>query len=238
VPRGDLLDGPAAVRAIDFFPVDAPRVPRGHALAQRSFCTNDRCFQITADFGRAPADPSVLEAVNRVLATLTVAPLPRPEREALPEWTRHTDERSGVALAYPREWRLLDRQLLPALADPKAVLALATFAAPPGGERCAHLPENALEAMGERDALVVLMERSGNSGYPPRPERFGPERGYRTEAVECLERPKAFDDWLIEFEDSSRHFLAYVGIGSSASKETRDQVWAILDSLVIESAPG
>jgi hypothetical protein len=88
--------------------------------------------------------------------------------------------------------------------------------------------------MGERDALIVLMERNGNSGYPPRPEHFGAERGYRTEAVECLERPKAFDDRLIEFEDSWRHFLAHVAFGSSASDETRGQAWAILDSLVIE----
>jgi hypothetical protein len=106
------------------------------------------------------------------------------------------------------------------------------------------MPENALEAMSPADGLLVLEERllddedgSGTfEGYPERPEHFGPGGGYPSEAVDCLDRPKAFFDRLIAFRDSGRRFYAYVALGSQVTPEIRDEASAILDRLEIETS--
>ena len=103
------------------------------------------------------------------------------------------------------------------------------------------MPENAIEEMGPADAFVVVEERLGefdgrpeSAGYPERPQHFGPDDGYTSEAVDCLDRPKEFFDRFIPFRDSGRRFYAYVAFGNEASSATREEAWAILDSLDIE----
>lgn len=53
-------------------PPGAPRVPRGHALAQGSFCYRARCVRIEVDFGGVAPPADLREDVDRVLASLTV----------------------------------------------------------------------------------------------------------------------------------------------------------------------
>ena len=64
--------GPATVALADlrFLPADAPRVPRGHALAERSFCNGSRCIRVEADFGRGRPAPTLRNEVDAVLASL------------------------------------------------------------------------------------------------------------------------------------------------------------------------
>jgi hypothetical protein len=132
---------------------------------------------------------------------------------------------------------------MPSLADPRELVALSTFPARAGGDNCAHMPENAVEDMGPEDALVVIEERlgdldtaSGPADYPARPEHFGPGNGYRSEAVDCLDRRKAFFDRFIPFSDSGRRFYAYVAFGADTPTAIRTQAWAILDRLEFEPA--
>ena len=104
------------------------------------------------------------------------------------------------------------------------------------------MPENAIEAMGPRDALVVVEERVGASpaghghaaDYPERPDRFGPDDGYPSEAVDCLDERKAFFDRFIPFRDSGRRLYAYIAFGTETPVDIRTQAWAILNRLDIE----
>jgi hypothetical protein len=56
-----------------FLPKAAPRVPRGHTLAEGSFCYPERCVRIEVDFG-GRAEPALSTRVNEVLASLAVEP--------------------------------------------------------------------------------------------------------------------------------------------------------------------
>jgi hypothetical protein len=161
-----------------------------------------------------------------------------------PDWTSYEIPGAGVTVSYPPGWTRASGKLMPNLADPKELVALGTFELPPGGDNCAHMPENAVEEMSPADGLIVLEERlldgedgSGTfEGYPERPEHFGPGSGYPSEAVDCLDRPKAFFDRFIAFRDSDRRFYAYVALGRQVTPGIRDQAWAILDRLEIETS--
>jgi hypothetical protein len=158
-------------------------------------------------------------------------------------WTRYEIPEAGVAVSFPSGWERSRTALMPSLADPRELVTLGTFEPPPGGENCAHMPENAIEEMDPADGLIVIEERLGDSedgsdtfeGYPERPEHFGPNHGYRSEAVDCLDQPKTFFDRFIPFRDSGRRFYAYIALGSEVSPAVRDEAWTILDSLEIET---
>jgi hypothetical protein len=233
--RGERAPGRLVIEAADFLPSGAPRVPRGHALATRSFCLEGDCIEVDVDFAEAPADASLLAQVNAVLATLTIVA----RDAAAPEvWTTYSDPERRFSIRYPASWRRAEAPLLSSLGDPKEIVTLSTFPAQPGGENCAHLPENALEAMGAADALLVALERHGGpelgggtlTDYPKRPERFGLGHGYPSEARDCLDAPKHFVDRLIPFRDDGRRFYGYVAWGEAASDETIGEVFRILDS--------
>jgi len=53
-------------------PIDGPRVPRGHSLAQGSFCFATRCVGVEVDFGAAQPRGDPVRRVNDVLASLAV----------------------------------------------------------------------------------------------------------------------------------------------------------------------
>jgi hypothetical protein len=96
------------------------------------------------------------------------------------------------------------------------------------------MPVGALEAIGPRDAFVTLMERGrGDVGFPPRPERFGPELGDRSEVTECTTRDAYTDHWF-GFDDGGRKFHVLVAFGSDAPAATREEAWGVLDSLRID----
>ena len=72
-PTGEPAPEPITVDQLRFLPQAAPRVPRGHTLAERSFCYGARCVRIEIDFG-GELEPALTSAVNHVLASLAVAP--------------------------------------------------------------------------------------------------------------------------------------------------------------------
>jgi hypothetical protein len=51
---------------------EARRVPRGHTLAERSFCYRERCIRIEVDFGARAPEPTLRTQVDDVLASLAV----------------------------------------------------------------------------------------------------------------------------------------------------------------------
>jgi hypothetical protein len=158
------------------------------------------------------------------------------------EWTVYELPAVGLTVSYPASWARSREPLMPSLADPKELVSLSTFTPREGGENCAHMPENAIEAMGPTDALVVVEERVGAPGpgtgtladYPERPDRFGPDDGYPSEAVDCLDERKAFFDRFIPFRDSGRRFFAYIAYGTETPPDIRTQAWTILNRLDIE----
>jgi hypothetical protein len=50
-----------------------PRIPVGHAFAHGSFTFSGRCLQVEADFGGAPPATKLKDAVDAILASLSVA---------------------------------------------------------------------------------------------------------------------------------------------------------------------
>jgi hypothetical protein len=158
------------------------------------------------------------------------------------DWTTDEIPEAGLTVSYPSTWTRAADALMPGLADPRELVALSTFPVRAGGENCAHMPENAIEDMGPTDGLVVIEERVGDlessaatlRDYPERPERFGPGNGYRSEAVDCLDRRKAFFDRFIPFSESGRRFYAYVAFGADTPPAIRTQAWTILDNLDVE----
>ncbi len=179
-----------------------------------------------------------------VLGAAACGGAPAGDREGAtepPAWTTYDVPEASLAVTYPSSWTRSVDPLLPDLVDPKVLVALSTFPARPGGENCAHLPENAIEDMGPTDALVVVEERLGDpedgagtpGNYPGRPAQFGPSSGYPTEAVDCLDHRKAFTDYLISFGDSGRRFSVYVAFGAETPAAVSAEAWAILDRLEV-----
>ncbi|MEA2291882.1 MAG: hypothetical protein QOF17_902 [Solirubrobacteraceae bacterium] len=145
----------------------------------------------------------------------------------------------GVTVGLPPGWEPAPAPLT-RTTDPREVLAVGTFALRYRPTGCNHLPTSALEDLGRRDALVLLMERglapaSSWPDFPPRPARFGPELGVASEAAACA--PGAhFSDRFFGIADGGRHFHVEVAFGPDASPATRAQAWAILDSLRVDPA--
>jgi hypothetical protein len=158
------------------------------------------------------------------------------------DWTTYDVPGAALVVRYPSSWARSDEPLMPHLGDPKELVALSTFTARPGGENCGHMPENAIEDMSPADALVVVEERLGNyegagmlEDYPVRPARFGPNDGYRSEAIDCLDHRKVFFDRIIPFSDSGRRFYVYIAVGPEARDAVEAQAWAILDRLEVRT---
>jgi hypothetical protein len=145
----------------------------------------------------------------------------------------------GVSVALPPGWEPAPAPLT-TITDPREVLAVGTFPLRYRPTECAHLPTSALEDLGPRDALVLLMERglapaSRWLDFPPRPEHFGPELGVPSEASVCA--PGAhFSDRIFGITDGGRHIHVEVAFGPDASAATRAQAWGILDSLRVDPA--
>jgi hypothetical protein len=144
----------------------------------------------------------------------------------------------GVAVELPASWQHAPSSLTPNLSDPREVLAVGTYPLRYRPTRCAHLPGSALEDLGPRDAFVTSQERGRDPSsswpdFPPRPPHFGPELGGRSEASECEPGARFADHWFT-FSDGGRHFHVLVAFGPGASATTRQQTWAILDSLHVD----
>lgn len=154
--------------------------------------------------------------------------------------TPPVDVGEGIVVEVPPGWMLAGEPLTPALVNPREILSLGTYPLRAGGNRCAQLPEQALEDLGPDDAFVSVQERSSSAPpgpeFRPRPERFGPTLGIgyaKLEFTACLEAREQFFLRWIPFQDQGRAFYALVAIGHDASSETRAEAWAILDGLQV-----
>ena len=237
--------GQVSIGASDFLP-PGPKIPRGHALAERSFCLRERCFDLTVDFATAPPDPAVIEDVNAVLSTVTVAASERSpveetraaETEEPTLWIEYRSEDYHFSVRYPSDWYRAEESLTPNLLDPKEILSLGTYPLRPGGDRCSHFPVQALEDLGPTDAFLSIQERTDPPAgrYPPRPRPFElPADPPSSEAgMFCVADAPRFEDW-VPFSDGERAFYLIVTLGQEISEETRRQTAEILESVRFDS---
>ena len=242
---GEAEVGPVSIGASDLLP-PGPKIPRGHALAERSFCLQERCFDLTVDFASSPPDPAVIEDVNTVLSTLRVAasdvsPVETTTTAQAEESTRWIEYRSDdyrFSVRYPSDWYRADEPLTPNLLDPKEILSLGTYQLRPGGDRCSHFPVRALEDLGPTDAFISIQERDDPPAgrYPPRPRPFElPADPPSSEAGRfCVTDAPRFEDW-VPFSDGERAFYLIVTLGQEISEETRRQTAEILESVRFDS---
>jgi hypothetical protein len=133
----------------------------------------------------------------------------------------------------PPGWVAATRSLTPDLLDPREVLAVGTYPLRYRRTGCAHMPDSALADLGAGDAFVTLMERPRVSrGFPPRPVRFGPVLGGRSE---CIPDSVAESHWFT-FSDRGRAFHVLVAFGPRTAQAIKDQAWGILDGLEVGRA--
>jgi hypothetical protein len=143
------------------------------------------------------------------------------------------DEARGLSARIPPGWAVAGERLTPFLGDPKELLNVGTGPFKPGGDRCAHVPERTLEALGPEDALVTVLEFEGPSGheFPRRPEELLEAESMEPDSLDCLARPRDLDNRLFAFTDAGRDFYVYVAFGERVTDERRREAGELLDSL-------
>jgi hypothetical protein len=144
----------------------------------------------------------------------------------------------GLTVNLAPGWQATRASLTPHLADPREVLSVATFPLRYRPTDCAQVAGSALEDLGPSDAFITLQERGTDPGsswadFPARPAHFGPQLGGASEASACVPSARFVDHWF-GFTDGGRHFHVEVAFGPEASAATRDQAWAVLDSLDVD----
>jgi hypothetical protein len=148
----------------------------------------------------------------------------------------YRSEAHRYEVTYPAGWQVIGERLTPNLDDPREILALATYEAPRGGDRCAHQPVAALEALGRADAFVAVFERR-----PPWPEdSYPPRQSVKVELQSgtgrfCVVDAKRLDAW-VSYRDAGRAFYLLVAVGPEASARRRQEVAAILESLTFKAS--
>jgi hypothetical protein len=147
----------------------------------------------------------------------------------------------GLTVELPGGWRTTNAKLTPNLANPRQVLAVATYPLRYRPHQCAHVPVSALEDLGQKGGFIELEERAGElrfyrSEFPPRPGHFGSSLGVPSEAADCVSKTTRMSERWFGFKDHGRQFYARVAFGPAASKATRDEAWRILDSLKVDPA--
>jgi hypothetical protein len=190
-------------------------------VATTSAVVSERALQLWLVTADAPTDAQLRQA-NAVLATLRVQG---------PRWEAYRDEPDGFSIDVPPRWVVSPGSLTPSLTDPREILAVGTGALLAGGDRCAHVPERALDALGPADALVTLVEFDGRRGLPPRPADLIAAAGEDPESRDCLADAGRIDYRLIPFADAGRDFYLYVAFGERVSDERRSEAETLLASL-------
>ena len=150
-------------------------------------------------------------------------------------WQEFSDPEGRFVISYPQGWTRAVQSLTPNLVDPEELFSVSTYdELPPGGERCTHMPENAVEAMRPTDALVSVYEREGDHGGDPRPDRFRLTHGSdAVDLYDCLSDETVLRHRQIPFRDGDRYLIAYVALGPEASPSTEAEALEILDALVL-----
>jgi hypothetical protein len=127
-------------------------------------------------------------------------------------------------------WHLADYSLTPNLAGPTEVLSLGTYPLRQGGDRCAQIPENALEDLGRLDAFVSVQRRGGGAAgaFSPRPTEFTYQWLDRQEGAgfwDCLDRADVDELYLRwgSFAQGGDQYYVIVALGQDAHATVRAQ---------------
>jgi hypothetical protein len=147
-------------------------------------------------------------------------------------WTTYHDSAHAFTISFPPGWQRAREVLTPNLTDPHEILTLSTRRARPGGERCNHVPENAMRDLRRGDVLLTLLERRGSGGMEERPRPFVLGPMPHAPANECAERTD-IRIGQVGFRDAGRGVHAFVTLGPGASAEQAERA---LDSLELEPA--
>lgn len=221
----------------------------GWTLRERSRCDGTLCFHVIEWLGPAVSDEDRAAAA----AIADSVRLGNVERWSETDGVRTTlhDENDLFTVTYPSDWIVSDEPINTWVCSPFEILALATYPLRPGGEAVidAQLPSNAVDDMGPNDILIWVNDggsacggdrASGDgSGFPVRPERFGPSEPCVSWTRLCPEpsgRTLTIPDiraWWLGFSDAGRGFYVFVGMGEQAyANRARAQLaWEVLDSL-------
>jgi hypothetical protein len=221
----------------------------GWIYRERVECDGTLCFRVIEWFGPAVSDKD-RAAAAAIASSVRLADLKRWTETDGVETTLH-DEDDLFTVTYPASWFVSDVPINDWVCSPFEILALATYPLRPGGEAVidAQLPSNAVEDLGPNDILIWINDSgnacggertSGNgSGFPERPEHFGPSEPCKGWKQLCPEPNGDRLDlggvraWWLGFADAGRGFYAFVGMGEQAyADDARAQLaWDVLDSL-------
>ena len=176
--------------------------------------------------------PPTLPALVATQASSTTTTTVPPGSSVAPSTTTEPAAITGWAMSYPGDWFRADSELMPNLGWDSTTVA--TFPLRPGGERCAHVPENALRDLGPGDALVtVFFAGSPLSDSEARPAVFNdetfPESGH-TDNHQCPERPELEIHWG-GWNFGGEHVYTLVAFGANVDEEVRATAWKTLTSL-------
>lgn len=255
--EADLCKG--VVRSPDFPELDRTRLRLGEADRVDTGSTGLSEYRFEASSGS-----EYYVDIRVVMRTLPPTPEKQEEIEAaldalvLPDWPdrcatepdpvddpaedqpsilgiHHEDVANRLSYIVPPGWLRATESLTPRLVDPVEVMAVGTSELEPGGNECAHLPENAARDIGADSALVSLQEAAPRH-FGPRSRPFdlgAPEEPHQLEA--CAERSDLEVHWT-GFSEAGRGFHVLVVFGPQAPQDVRAEAVGILDSVRVEAA--
>lgn len=143
-----------------------------------------------------------------------------------------TVETSGVSILYPTEWEVAPESLTPALGFPM-VLAISSFDAPVGGETCAHVAANALDAIGPEDIVLTIHELPLEYASGPRPDDFAAAAEFVEggDVLECMRTDASrISGGQFRFFEDDRTFDVVLAMGPDTPQTVQDRAWAMLES--------
>ncbi len=144
----------------------------------------------------------------------------------------HIDDERAYTISYPVEWRRIDDSLTPVLGFPMLV-AIATFDPPPGGVTCAHVPVNALDAVGPADILLTVHELPFGYALGPRPDDFRSRAASweTADVAECMQTDaERLRGGQYRYFEDDRTFDVILAMGPEVSTEDEAAAWAMLES--------
>ncbi len=147
----------------------------------------------------------------------------------------YTNQTDRISLSYPAAWRVTTDSLTPNLGFPMLV-AVSTFAAPPGGGTCAHVAANALDAIGPTDVLLTIHELPFAYADGPRPDdlRTRADIAENDDVWECMTTdPLRLTGGHFRFFEGNRTFDVVLAIGEGVSAADKDAAWAMLESFTV-----
>lgn len=144
------------------------------------------------------------------------------------------------SIAHDPTWYRANSDLMPNLGW--GSVTLATFPLRPGGERCAHMPENALRDLGPTDVLVTAFfsgPLSAAEAIPWPTDGFTDDllpRGSPNDDVhECAERPELEAHWGLA-DNGGEGIYLLAAFGDEVADDVRAAAWRALSSLQLVDA--